>query len=269
MKFDDISKKNQEYVSITYGFIRFIDCYVFLSSSLDSLVKTLVDNSHETLKNLKGEMVLNDLLLNIVNEIGEKDKTIKDLKKDYPDKVDELEETLLVYIGENDPKNLKTKLPDNIWKYITKKLVYPCEYFNCLDDYQRPATELKTENFLNKSKNKCPRDEEIERAMEFIEKLNIKNGERLTRIFLKSDLLLLTCMLEEYIKVSINKFDINSLFCVSRPGYTWQCGLKNTGINLQTLQDKHLFLKLENNTRGGIRGAVRDRYVKSVKKIKR
>ena len=51
--------------------------------------------------------------------------------------------------------------------------------------------------------------------------------------------------------------------CVSPPGYTWQCGLKNTGINLQTLQDKDLILTLENNTRGGISIVMSDRYVKS------
>ena len=32
--------------------------------------------------------------------------------------------------------------------------------------------------------------------------------------------------------------DINPLYCVSLPVYTWQCGLKNTGINLQTLPDQ-------------------------------
>ena len=54
-----------------------------------------------------------------------------------------------------------------------------------------------------------------------------------------------------------------SLYCVSLPGYTWQCGLKNTGINLQTLQDKDLILTLENNLRGGISSVMGDRYVKS------
>ena len=66
---------------MTYGCIRFIDSYRFLSSGLDSLVKTLVDNSNETLKNLKEEIVDNDELLNIINEVIEEERTIKDLKK--------------------------------------------------------------------------------------------------------------------------------------------------------------------------------------------
>ena len=52
------------------------------------------------------------------------------------------------------------------------------------------------------------------------------------------------------------------------PGYTWECGLKYTGINLQTLQDKALILTLENNIRGGISSVMGDRYVKSDEKKK-
>ena len=97
---------------MTYVCIRFIDSYRFLSSGLDSLVKTLVDNSHKTLKNLKEEIVDNDEIFYIVNKIVEEDKTIKDLKKDYPDEINKLEEALLDYTGENDLKNLKTGFPD-------------------------------------------------------------------------------------------------------------------------------------------------------------
>ena len=65
---------------MTFGCIRSLDSYRFLSSSLDSLVETLVDNSNKTLKNLKEEIADHEIL-NIVNEIIEEDKTIKNLKK--------------------------------------------------------------------------------------------------------------------------------------------------------------------------------------------
>ena len=73
VKFDIIPKTNEEYISVFYGCIRFINSYRFLSSSLDSLNKTLVDNSHKTSKKLKEEIVDNDEILNIVNEIKEQD----------------------------------------------------------------------------------------------------------------------------------------------------------------------------------------------------
>ena len=256
--FDIIPKTNEKYKSVTYGCIRFIDSYRFLSSGLDSLVKTLVDNSQKTLENLKKEIVDNDEILNIIDEIVEEDKIIKV----YPDKIKILEEAFLDYMGENDLKILKTGFPDK-WKYLTKKLAYPYEYFNSIDDYQKPVDNLKKEHFFSKLKNKCPDDKEIERTMDNIRRFNIKNGEELTQIYLRSDILLLACVFEKFIKVSVNEFDINPLYCVSLSGYTWQCGLKYTGINLQTLQDKDMILLLENNIRGGISSVMGYRYIKS------
>ena len=80
VEFDIIPKTIEEYISVTYGCIRFIDSYWFLSSGLYSLVNPLVDNSHKTLKNLKKGIIDNVEILNFINEIGEEDRTIKDLK---------------------------------------------------------------------------------------------------------------------------------------------------------------------------------------------
>ena len=85
----------------------------------------------------------------------------------------------------------------------------------------------------------------------------------MTQLDTKTDVLLLACVFGKFIKTSFNDFANNPLYCVSLPGYTWQCGLKNTGINLQTLQGKDLILTLENKIRGGISSAMGDRYVKS------
>ena len=74
---------------------------------------------------------------------------------------------------------------------------------------------------------------------------------------------MLACVFEKFTKVSVNEFDINPLYCVNLPRYTWQCGLNYTGINLQTLQDKDKILLLENNIRGGISSLMGDRYVKT------
>ena len=222
---------------------------------MDSLVKTLVDKSHKTLKILREEVVDNDEILDIINKIGEDDRTIEDLRKDYPEESKNLEEALLNDMGE-------TGFPDK-WKYLTKKLAYPYEHFKSIDDYQKPINDLKKEDFFSKVKNKCPENEEIERTKEFFEKFDIKNVEELTQIYLKKDVLLLACVFEKFIKVSVNEFGKNPLFCVSLPGYTWQCGLKYTGIIFQTLKDKDLILVLENNIKGGVSSVMGDRYVKS------
>ena len=59
----------------------------------------------------------------------------------------------------------------------------------------KSLNNLKIEHFFSKLKNKCPDDEEIETTMDIIERFKIKYGEELTEIYLKSDVLLLTCVL--------------------------------------------------------------------------
>ena len=49
---DFIPKPNEEQSSVASGCIQFIDSNRFLSKFLDELVKILVDNNHETLKNV-------------------------------------------------------------------------------------------------------------------------------------------------------------------------------------------------------------------------
>ena len=75
---------------------------------------------------------------------------------------------------------------------------------------------------------------------------------------MKSDVLLLACVFEKFIKLIVNEFDIYALYCISLPGYTWQCGLKYRGKNLKTLRDKDMILLLENNIRGGISSVMGD-----------
>ena len=101
----------------------------------------------------------------------------------------------------------------------------------------------------------------MERTKEINKKFNIKIVEESTEIYLKSDVLLLTCVFENFIKVSVNEYGINPLYCVSLPSYAWQCGLRDTGIKLQRLQGKDMILLLENNIRGGIGCVLGDIFV--------
>ena len=126
---------------------------------------------------MKEEVVDNDEFLNIVNEIIEEDRTIEDLKKDYPNGIEKLEEVLLIYMGGNDLKISKTEFPDK-WMYFTKKLAYPYEYFNNIENYQKPVDNLKKEDFFSKIKKVYPDDEEIERTKENIKDSILKKEKK-------------------------------------------------------------------------------------------
>ena len=77
------------------------------------------------MKDFEEENVDNDGILNTVNgkkilieEDKYKNDSFKDLKKDYPDKIKNLEEALLNYMGEKDLKVFKTDFFDK-WKHLT------------------------------------------------------------------------------------------------------------------------------------------------------
>ena len=122
---------------------------------------------------------------------------------------------------------------------------------------------MEKEDFFSNLKNEHPDDEEIERTKEIIEIFNIKDGEEITKLYCKCDVILLADVFEKFLKVSTEEYKINLLYCVSLPGYTYQCALKYTNIKLQSLQDKDLILLIENNIRGGVSSVKGDRYVKS------
>ena len=64
------------------------------------------------------------------------------------------------------------------------------------------------------------------------------NGEEeLSKLYLKGDVILLICVCEEFVRVSIVQYEIHPFFYVNAPDFKWLCGFKGTSINLQTLQD--------------------------------
>ena len=101
------------------------------------------------MKGFEEEIVDNDGTLSTVNEVKiltEEDKykndSRKDLKKEYPDKIGKLEETLLNYLGKNDRISLKREFLDKQWKYLTEKLPNSYEKFNSLHDCRKTDENL-------------------------------------------------------------------------------------------------------------------------------
>ena len=149
-------------------------------------------------------------------------------------------------------------LDDELFK---KKLVYPYEYFT-LDNIQEPLN-LTKEDFWSTLKQTTPPDEEINRTQEIIKKFEVKNGQELTMIYLKMDVLQLADVFENFVEKATLEYGINPLYSYSLPGYTWKAGLKITNNKLDFIKDKDLLLLLENNIRGGISSVMGPRYIES------
>jgi len=63
--------------------------------------------------------------------------------------------------------------------------------------------------------------------------------------------LLADCM-ENFRRVGIQEYGIDPAHCWTLAGYTWQCCLKMTNLELQLITDPNIYLMFENAIRGGV-----------------
>ena len=220
----NVKQKNSKFIPFAFHNFSNYDCHMFL--------KRLVD--------LKKDKVS----FRIIPKTNEEYIAVKNGCIRFIDSYRFLSESLdklVKNLDEDDFKILKKEFPDK-WHYLNKNLAYPYDNFNSIDDYKKPADNLKRQNFFSKIKNDYPDDDEIERKKEIIKLFKIKDGEDLTRLFCKSDVILLADVFEKFVKVSTKEYRNNPLYCISLPGHTYQCALNYTDIKLQTLQDRDLIL---------------------------
>ena len=70
--------------------------------------------------------------------------------------------------------------------------------------------------------------------------------------------------MNEYVKLSMKEFKLNSIHYVSLPGYSFDCWLMSSGVTLDTLQDKQMLDDFVGAKRGGICGIIGDRYIDNI-----
>ena len=123
-------------------------------------------------------------------------------------------------------------------KLFKKKLASPYEYFN-LDNFDKPLN-LNKEECWSTLTHSYPSDDDIKRTQKLIDKKNIKNGQELTMLYLKMDVLQLADVFENFVESSTRECKSNPLYSYSLPGYTWKAGLKLTNTKLDFTKDKEL-----------------------------
>ena len=98
---------------------------------------------------------------------------------------------------------------------------------------------MAKQDFFSNLKNKCPRDDDIQRTEEIIKKFVIKNGEEINKLYLESDVVLLADVFENFLKHLLNKRDLILYFVL-----VYQATLGNVELNILTLIYKHFKIKV-------------------------
>ena len=140
---------------------------------------------------------------------------------------------------------------DEQFKLMIQKGVYPYDYidnFNRLFENYLPDIN----SFYSKlNKSKCDIND-YKHAQNVFNKFQCKNILDYHNIYLKSDVLLLSDIWDNFRNVCFKNYGLDTCYYYTAPGLSFDSMLKITKINLELLTDIEMFKMVESGIRGGI-----------------
>ena len=91
----------------------------------------------------------------------------------------------------------------------------------------------------------------------------IKTGKELTLEYIENDIFILGHCFNLFVKINMNTYKLNPLHYISLPSYSFDCFLKLSKVELDTIQDEQILNDFISAMRGGICGVMGDRYIRS------
>ncbi|XP_044575149.1 uncharacterized protein LOC123258956 [Cotesia glomerata] len=137
------------------------------------------------------------------------------------------------------------------FRLVTRKGVFPYEYISSndkLNDKQLPAIQY----FYSKLSNENISDEEYAFAQSIWKEFNLKTLGKYSDLYLKTDVLLLADVFENFRSNCLNIYSLDPLHYYTVPGLAFDAMLKYTGVELELLHDPEIMLFIEKGIRGGV-----------------
>ena len=150
---------------------------------------------------------------------------------------------------------------------ISRKGVYPYEFMNDFEKFKKQSLPKKT-SFFSRLKQEKISDEDFEHAQRVWKKFRLKNMGDYHDLYLKTDVLLLADVMENFRKLCEKHYELDPAHFYTVPGMAWDAMLKITGIELELLEEGQIdmLLMIEKGIRGGISNAFK-RYAKANNKF--
>ena len=167
---------------------------------------------------------------------------------------------------------LVSNLPNEAFKYtnkefknkkfelMTSKGVYPYDY---MDSFYKFNEQLPSkEEFYSILNNESITNEAYQHAKKVWRTFKLRNMGEYHDLYLKSDVLLLADVFENFRKTCLNYYKLDPCHYFSSPGLSWDAMLKMTNIKLELMTDIDMFQFIEKGMRGGI-SYIANRYGKA------
>ena len=147
------------------------------------------------------------------------------------------------------------------FKLMKRKGIYPYDYMNGIEKFSEK--KLPTKEEVYSKLNDCEvSDDDYNHAKKVWKEFGVKNLGEYHDLYLKSDVLLLADVFEEFRNVCMENYSLDPAWYYTSPELSWDALLKHSGVKLELLTDVDMLLLFQKGIRGGV-SMIPNRYSKA------
>lgn len=149
---------------------------------------------------------------------------------------------------------------------MRKKSVYPYDFMDSFQKFDYPTLPTRGD-FYSLLINENLSEEQYQHAQKVWNKFGLKNMGEYHDLYLRSDILLLADVFENFRQISQQNQKVDPCRYNTSPCLSWSAMLKMTGVKLEFMTDVDMFQFIEKGMRGGIsyiahrRGIANNKYM--------
>ena len=160
-------------------------------------------------------------------------------------------DVLVKNLAKNKSSSVFKNLPKTNFSLLARKGVYPYEYVNSIKQLKETKLPPK-EAFYSKLNDEEISDKDYEHAHNIWNTFNCQTLQDYHNIYLKSDVLLLADVFENFRKNCLKNYELDPCHYYTAPGVAWDACLKLTKQELELLTDYDMLMMFEKGIRGGM-----------------
>ena len=144
---------------------------------------------------------------------------------------------------------------------ITKKGIYPYDYVDSFDKFNETVLpDIRA--FDSKLKEQNLSTDDYAHAQNVWKTFNIKNLGEYHDLYMKTDVLILADVFENFRNTSLNTYKLDPCHYYGVPSLSWDAALYITEVNLELITDPEMYKFFEKDIRGGI-SVITQRYARA------
>ena len=134
---------------------------------------------------------------------------------------------------------------------LTEKGVYPYDYMNSFDKFNDEHLPSK-EQFYSRLTEEDLTNDDYKKAKQIWKHFGIKNMGEYHDLYLKTDVLLLTDVFENFRDMCLSYYGLDPVYYYTLPNFAFDAMLKLTGIEMDLVYDQEMYEMIEAGLRGGM-----------------